>query len=546
MKQNQYGCGIGGLFAAIMILCGTAQATTYYWDNTSPIESNGFGTAGGTWGVDAFWSTSNQGTTTPGTTTTTSGDEVDFGTDTASYGLATGTVSVSGSVICSNIIVGLKSGAITISGGTITNYGAFNNKSTSTLTFGSAVVLAGTLGARGLGNGNITFGTVNNSGGGYLSTGTGTYTFQGSGNAGIYPNGGLVLVGADGLTLGGIQFQGTVNPTRTFSLNGHSVTILGLSSGGTSTQTVTDISSGSGTSTLTVSSDSPTGNNAYSVTITDGASKKIALVKSGSNANGNLQLGMPNTYSGNTLVTFGKITLNTNLAIQSSAIDTSGAGKFALGTGITTPTVGGLIGSRNLSSVFDTSYSNMTALTLNSFAGQTNSYSGNITEGATGMTLTKRGSGTQILAGTNTFTGGTVVSNGTLLVDGVITSSCPVTVTLNGVLGGGGSVGVVTNYGKIVATITNVNGGASGGCAYLHATGAVTLEPGCRFSLSDPNNYLQTSAGPYTVLSATGGITPNGFGSNLDNVPNGWQIQYQGTSIILKKGSFNGMVIRIH
>ena len=53
---------------ALMLLAGgqPAQALNYYWDTTSPIETAGFGTAGGTWGTDALWSDSNAGTATWG------------------------------------------------------------------------------------------------------------------------------------------------------------------------------------------------------------------------------------------------------------------------------------------------------------------------------------------------------------------------------------------------------------------------------------------------------------------------------------------------
>lgn len=75
---------------------------------------------------------------------------------------------------------------------------------------------------------------------------------------------------------------------------------------------------------------------------------------------------------------------------------------------VTTVTLGGLTGNKNLASVFTTStggYSGVIALTLNPGVGVTHSYAGDIADGASGMTLTKTGDGTQIFSGTNTYTG---------------------------------------------------------------------------------------------------------------------------------------------
>jgi autotransporter-associated beta strand protein len=56
----------------------------------------------------------------------------------------------------------------------------------------------------------------------------------------------------------------------------------------------------------------------------------------------------------------------------------------------------------------------VTALTLNPGNETTFEYSGIISDGSTGMTLTKTGLGTQILSGPNTYTGATLISAGTL------------------------------------------------------------------------------------------------------------------------------------
>jgi len=140
-----------------------------------------------------------------------------------------------------------------------------------------------------------------------------------------------------------------------------------------------------------------------------------ALVYSGG---GTLVLNAPTYYTGVTKATSGNIILSDALAIQYSAIDTTGAGTFTL-SGVTTPTFGGLSGaSGDLATVIGSGYSGVTALTLNPQSGITYTYGGVIADGATGMTVTKTGAGTQVLQGNNTFTGTTSINNGTLTLSG--------------------------------------------------------------------------------------------------------------------------------
>lgn len=81
-----------------------------------------------------------------------------------------------------------------------------------------------------------------------------------------------------------------------------------------------------------------------------------------------------------------------------------------------------------------------------SFSGQINS--GSPVNGA--ISLTKIGSGTQILSGVCSYTGPTVISNGTLLVNGSLAAASAVSVEPNAILGGTGAVnGAVTARGGI-------------------------------------------------------------------------------------------------
>ncbi len=130
---------------------------------------------------------------------------------------------------------------------------------------------------------------------------------------------------------------------------------------------------------------------------------------------GILTLSAANTFTGDTVISSGKIALGMNTALQNSAYDTTGStGAIGLDvTGQTTPTLGGLKGSVNLATAI-TGYAGVSSLTLNPQTGKANTYSGVIGEGATGMTLVKTGAGTQILTGNNEFTGNVTISAGRL------------------------------------------------------------------------------------------------------------------------------------
>ena len=121
-----------------------------------------------------------------------------------------------------------------------------------------------------------------------------------------------------------------------------------------------------------------------------------------------------NTFAGTTKVDGGTLVLKNNLAIQNSAFDTSSAGTLDLAdASINELTIGGLIGDGATGKDFILP-ANVTSLTLNQSGSV--SYSKNFSGGATGLTLTKSGSGTQILSGSNSYSGTTTISGGVLAI----------------------------------------------------------------------------------------------------------------------------------
>jgi autotransporter-associated beta strand protein len=118
--------------AVLLLLAALPQASraaTYYWDNNS--IAAGFGTAGGTWGSSANWSTDDSGLITTTAYTTTTSDGINFGAGVT--GLGAGTVAITGTQNAGALTFASGSGAIVLSGGT-----AINLPATSTITVNNA------------------------------------------------------------------------------------------------------------------------------------------------------------------------------------------------------------------------------------------------------------------------------------------------------------------------------------------------------------------------------------------------------------------------
>lgn len=256
--------------------------------------------------------------------------------------------------------------------------------------------------------------------------------------------GGLVLRGGGGtldvtgvLNSTGFMFGNASNEFGVLKLSGGSATVTGAGSGMAILGTGNKIIGGAATyGTLTLAPISP-------VTLGSGVTlggagefeNNFNFVKSGA---GLVTLSASNTFNGYTKIDAGILSVEHALALQNSAIDTSGAGTMTVT--VAAPTFGGLEGSKQLDTVITSGYSSLSDLTLNTTSSVSKSYTGVISDGATGMTLTKTGAGTQSLSGNNTYTGATFVNAGTLIVNGTHSNAGAYTVASGGTLGGAGTI----------------------------------------------------------------------------------------------------------
>jgi autotransporter-associated beta strand protein len=369
-----------------------------------------------------------------------------------------GSGSGTASILNANTFLNGTVNSLTIAGSSLTladNLLIKNTASnTRSLSNGGAISISSVI----AGTGDITIDNVLNN----ASTGAGTIrlagtnTFTGSVNvrtgltvftkAAAFGNvNNVITLGAEGAGSASLLANAGVTTTNNWVVAAGSGGTLTLGSFGTNAVTL------SGTGTLNGDVTLLTAASAANTFKLDGVISGAGNFTMSASGAGVAQMSKANTYSGSTTVSSGILSLTNALALQNSAVDTTasvtGTATAGLRTTVTTLTLGGLTGNKNLADLFSTGsttsagqYSTVTGLTLNPGSGVTHTYSAAIADGAAGMTLTKTGLGTQILGGTNTYTGATSVQQGVLLVDGSTAAGGAVSVSSNAVFGGDGTV----------------------------------------------------------------------------------------------------------
>jgi autotransporter-associated beta strand protein len=402
------------------------------------------------------------------------------------------------------------------------------------------------------GAGNITLGTINTGTGAVTVNSTGTTNFSGS-SANTYT--GTTTLNAGTLTLaktanvtavaGNLTINGgTVNEnasgqiasTATVSLNGGTLAL-----GSSVTNTFSTLTSASG-STLNLGSGavatiSSSSSNLLSGNITGGG----GLATSGT---GSVTLGGNNTYSGGTSVgsivtpisstAFGTGTVTVN---SGGSVETQNtvnlANNFTLNSTGTTAyngaienisgntTISGtvtLAGSSRIQSDSGTLIASgnvaLGANTLN-VGGAGNTTISGVISGTSGSSLTKDGTGTLALSGTNTFAGTVVVNAGTVLANAanVFNSSNQITVNTGSILN-------LNSLSETVASITN------NGTLALGSGGTLTLSSGASTLGGTLTGSGYIVIGPGTSLT----LAANFNAPNVSFILNGGTLNLNGTS----------------
>ena len=189
---------------------------------------------------------------------------------------------------------------------------------------------------------------------------------------------------------------------------------------GTGSNTLTLNNSGNG-ATITVTNgahainaplvlnDSLTVSNNASLTlggaIANGSNGPMGITLSGS---GRLVLAGGNTYSGNTTVSGGTLTLAHPLSLQNSTVNVTTGGALSFAASVTSPSLGGLTGGANIALATAASEPVMLGAGQN---GQNTTYSGVLSDAGG---LTKQGAGVLTLTASQGYMGPTVIDGGVL------------------------------------------------------------------------------------------------------------------------------------
>ena len=330
-------------------------------------------------------------------------------------------------------------------------------------------------------------------------TGSQTYTFTGSGSLtgsmsltksgsgqltlgtrNAYTGGTVVNAGT--LTLGATAAAST---TGTITMNGGTLNF------GVGSMRVTNALTVAGTATLIPNSGSLDGALRGNGTLNVLPGSTFSLNGDMSSFSGTIQLG-----TGSATLRFITTTGSTNAIFDLG----SGTGSMKNRNGSISINVGALLGGNStvLSGSSDAGHPNLSTYVIGGNNSNT-TFNGNIADGVGATAITKTGSGTLTLTGTNGFSGGLKVNAGVLLINGIqsMLGNTTLSVASGAILGGSGT---------ILGTVTNSSGGGFSPGAVAGSPGALTLS---NLTLNTPTMYFDLSSstnGPNDSITLLGGL----------------------------------------
>ena len=452
---------------AAMLATQATHAIVYYWDNDG--TTAGYGSAGGTWASPTVsqWSTSTDGTGTPGTSITTTGsDALNFGN--GATGLGTGTINVTGTQNAPSLTFATGSGNITLSGGTLSGVNSITVNGPASATISSNISSGSNLTKSG--TGTLTLSGANGYSG-IFRLSQGTLILDDTGTLGtatlnfFAPNtlalqttasstkimANRIFVGSSTSTVSGgqsFEFTGIVvnrggNNTLTNNITGagKTLTMSGtvglLQAAGTGSFTL----AGSGTTNITgvivdnitdgLAISGPGGNNRLIINTTGVVNLSNTNIYGGTTtitagtlgvsvlANGGTDSSIGRSSNAATSLVFGAPTATLRYNGSSNATTDRGF-TLSSGTGggatIESSGSGTLTIDNTVALAYGTT-GQTRLLTLGGTNTGANTFSKVIADNGAGATsLTKAGAGQWVIGGTNTYTGTTNVSGGKLTI----------------------------------------------------------------------------------------------------------------------------------
>jgi len=257
------------------------------------------------------------------------------------------------------------------------------NNNGNTLTLGGVISDGGNLTL--VGNGTLALTNNNNGFYGFTTVNAGVLSLTGSGDLGGSQS--LNLVGGDVLGAGATPFGIVQN------IN------IGPATGATGGTGLVDAASGQ---QFTLTGNLATAGNTGTNNL---------VVNSGPGNNGTVILAGTGTYNGWTVISNGVLDVQSATALQSSTLDYNNQGGTLVFDSILGTTFGGLTGTQSLALTNIQGQPVTLSVGNNSLS---NNYAGNLNDGGLGGALTKVGTGTETLSGSNVLSGIVSVSGGTL------------------------------------------------------------------------------------------------------------------------------------